>query len=87
MNPLAQNLNNQLVDHCPEILSMLSNLGQSMYYPKGILSQSADAKKLNITLQLEWLLIKTGKCMLILYLMSIIIYLQMKSFHTPHLKD
>ena len=59
MNPLAQNLNNQLVDHCPEILSMLSNLGQSMYYPKGILSQSADAKKLNITLQLEWLLIKT----------------------------
>jgi hypothetical protein len=24
---------------------MLSNLGQSMYYPKGILSQSADAKK------------------------------------------
>lgn len=58
MNPLAQNLNNQLVDHCPEILSMLSNLGQSMYYPKGILSQSADAKKLNITLQLEWLLIK-----------------------------
>ena len=34
MNPLAQNLNNQLVDHCPEILSMLSNLGQSMYYPK-----------------------------------------------------
>ena len=44
MNPLAQNLNNQLVDHCPEILSMLSNLGQSMYYPKGILSQSIDAK-------------------------------------------
>lgn len=63
MNPLAQNLNNQLVDHCPEILSMLSNLGQSMYYPKGILSQSAMLKKLNITLQLEWLLIKTGKCM------------------------
>ena len=26
---------------------------------------------------------KNGKCMLILYLMSIIIYLQMKSFHTP----
>ncbi|MDN8759978.1 aspartate aminotransferase, partial [Staphylococcus aureus] len=45
MNPLAQNLNNQLVDDCPEILSMLSTLGQSMYYPKGILSQSADAKK------------------------------------------
>ena len=51
MNPLAQNLNNQLVDHCPEILSMLSNLGQSMYYPKGILSQSVMLKtKYNATI-------------------------------------
>lgn len=52
MNPLAQNLNDQLVDERPEILSMLSNLGQAMYYPKGILSQSAEAKstKYNATI-------------------------------------
>ncbi|PNZ70770.1 aminotransferase class I/II-fold pyridoxal phosphate-dependent enzyme [Staphylococcus croceilyticus] len=52
MNPLAQNLNDQLVNERPEILSMLSNLGQSMYYPKGILSQSAEAKstKYNATI-------------------------------------
>ena len=86
MNPLAQNLNNQLVDHCPEILSMLSNLGQSMYYPKGILSQSAMLKtKYNATIGMATN--KNGKMYAILYLMSIIIYLQMKSFHTPHLKD
>lgn len=52
MNPLAQNLNDQLVDESPEILNMLSNLGKSMYYPKGILSQSAEAKstKYNATI-------------------------------------
>lgn len=52
MNPLAQNLNDQLVDARPEILSMLSSLGQAMYYPKGILSQSAEAKstKYNATI-------------------------------------
>ena len=62
MNPLAQNLNNQLVDHCPEILSMLSNLGQSMYYPKGILSQSVMLKtKYNATIGMATN--KTGKCM------------------------
>ncbi|PTE70899.1 aminotransferase class I/II-fold pyridoxal phosphate-dependent enzyme [Staphylococcus devriesei] len=52
MNPLAQNLNDQLVDARPEILSMLSSLGQAMYYPKGILSQSTEAKstKYNATI-------------------------------------
>ncbi|MEX6240448.1 aminotransferase class I/II-fold pyridoxal phosphate-dependent enzyme [Staphylococcus haemolyticus] len=61
MNPLAQNLNNQLVDHCPEILSMLSNLGQSMYYPKGILSQSADAKKTKYNATIGMATNKNGK--------------------------
>lgn len=52
MNPLAQHLNDQLGDDRPEILSMLSTLGQSMFYPKGILSQSAEAKstKYNATI-------------------------------------
>ncbi|MEX2949209.1 aminotransferase class I/II-fold pyridoxal phosphate-dependent enzyme [Staphylococcus warneri] len=44
MNPLAQNLNEQLKQSNPEIFSMLSDLGQNMFYPKGILSQSAEAK-------------------------------------------
>ena len=34
MNPLAQHLNDRLGDDRPEILSMLSTLGQSMFYPK-----------------------------------------------------
>ncbi|ARJ27084.1 aminotransferase class I/II-fold pyridoxal phosphate-dependent enzyme [Staphylococcus lugdunensis] len=52
MNPLAQNLNNELYQYNPEVLSMLSQLGKEMFYPKGILSQSADAKstKYNATI-------------------------------------
>ncbi|MGD3155957.1 aminotransferase class I/II-fold pyridoxal phosphate-dependent enzyme [Staphylococcus warneri] len=52
MNPLAQNLNEQLKQSNPEIFSMLSYLGQNMFYPKGILSQSAEAKstKYNATI-------------------------------------
>ena len=44
MNPLALDLNERLSKAQPEILNMLSDLGKSMYYPKGILSQSAEAK-------------------------------------------
>lgn len=52
MNPLAQNLNEQLKQSNPEIFSMLSDLGQNMFYPKGILSQSSEAKstKYNATI-------------------------------------
>lgn len=52
MNPLAQSLNEQLKQSNPEIFSMLSDLGQNMFYPKGILSQSAEAKstKYNATI-------------------------------------
>lgn len=52
MNPLAQNLNEQLKQSNPEIFFMLSDLGQNMFYPKGILSQSAEAKstKYNATI-------------------------------------
>ena len=34
MNPLAQNLNNELYQYNPEVLSMLSQLGKEMFYPK-----------------------------------------------------
>ncbi|EHJ06981.1 aminotransferase class I/II-fold pyridoxal phosphate-dependent enzyme [Staphylococcus simiae] len=52
MNPLAQNLNQQLEQSNPQVLAMLSNLGRNMFYPKGILSQSAEAKstKFNATI-------------------------------------
>ncbi len=42
MNPLALNLNEQLNETNPNVLDMLSDLGKSMYYPKGILTQSAE---------------------------------------------
>ncbi|MCU5746172.1 aminotransferase class I/II-fold pyridoxal phosphate-dependent enzyme [Staphylococcus sp. SQ8-PEA] len=45
MNPLALDLNEQLSKAQPQVADMLSDLGKLMYYPKGILSQSAEAKK------------------------------------------
>ncbi|HDG7348484.1 TPA: aspartate aminotransferase, partial [Staphylococcus aureus] len=44
MNPLAQSLNEQLQQSNATAFAMLSDLGQNMFYPKGILSQSAEAK-------------------------------------------
>lgn len=45
MNPLATALNRQLEEDNPEILQMLSELGKQLYFPKGILSQSAEARQ------------------------------------------
>ena len=52
MNPLALELNEQLKKEYPVVLDMLSDLGKSIYYPKGILSQSGEAKgtKYNATI-------------------------------------
>ncbi|MEB7807212.1 aminotransferase class I/II-fold pyridoxal phosphate-dependent enzyme [Mammaliicoccus fleurettii] len=52
MNPLALELNEQLKKEYPVLLDMLSDLGKSIYYPKGILSQSGEAKgtKYNATI-------------------------------------
>ena len=45
MNPLAIELN-QAVEQCnPQILAMLSGIGRQLFFPKGILSQSAEAKE------------------------------------------
>ena len=51
-SPLAENLNNDLKQSSIEVYEMLSNLGKEMFYPKGILSQSAEAKstKYNATI-------------------------------------
>ena len=54
LNPLAEKLNAELEAQAPEVLAMLSALGRRLYFPKGILSQSAEAnakaKRANATL-------------------------------------
>ncbi len=44
MNPLAKELNEIIQKGNPHIFEMLSELGKKLYFPKGILSQSAEAK-------------------------------------------
>jgi aspartate/methionine/tyrosine aminotransferase len=44
LNPLARDLNERLQAAAPETFGMLSALGRRLYFPKGILSQSAEAK-------------------------------------------
>lgn len=54
MNELAKLLNDDIVAGNPKIYDMLSNVGKNLFFPKGILSQSAEAKqkahKLNATI-------------------------------------
>ena len=45
MNPLAQELNEMIKKDNSLVLDMLSDLGKNMYMPKGILTQSAEAKE------------------------------------------
>ncbi|MDA8402783.1 MAG: aminotransferase class I/II-fold pyridoxal phosphate-dependent enzyme [Desulfobacteraceae bacterium] len=45
MNELAKQLNTILEAGNPEILKMLSRMGKELFFPKGILSQSAEAKQ------------------------------------------
>ncbi len=45
MNPLAQELNKVIQDANPHVLDMLSQVGKNLFFPKGILSQSAEAKE------------------------------------------
>lgn len=44
MNPLAKELNDQILEQNPYVLEMLSDLGKNLFFPKGILTQSAEAK-------------------------------------------
>jgi len=54
INPLAEQLNQQLESAAPEVFAMLSPYGRRLYFPKGILSQSAEAnqkaKRFNATI-------------------------------------
>ncbi|MBC7293655.1 MAG: aminotransferase class I/II-fold pyridoxal phosphate-dependent enzyme [Thermoleophilia bacterium] len=45
MNPLAAELNQVIEQHAPAVLGMLSTLGRELYFPKGILTQTAEAKQ------------------------------------------
>jgi aspartate/methionine/tyrosine aminotransferase len=45
LNPLAEKLNVELEQAAPAVLAMLSEYGRRIYFPKGILSQSAEAKE------------------------------------------
>ncbi|MBW1835398.1 MAG: aminotransferase class I/II-fold pyridoxal phosphate-dependent enzyme [Deltaproteobacteria bacterium] len=54
MNPLAKQVNDLIEKGNPHLLAMLSDMGKNLFFPKGILSQSAEAKekahKLNATI-------------------------------------
>lgn len=45
MNPLAAELNEMLSQHNVHVLESLSDLGKNLFFPKGILTQSAEAKE------------------------------------------
>ncbi|BAI79844.1 aminotransferase, I and II [Deferribacter desulfuricans SSM1] len=45
MNPLAQELNELIKQDNPAVIDMLSTLGKNLFMPKGILTQSAEAKE------------------------------------------
>ncbi|MBW1988793.1 MAG: aminotransferase class I/II-fold pyridoxal phosphate-dependent enzyme [Deltaproteobacteria bacterium] len=45
MNPIAKELNDIITAGNPHVLDMLSAVGKNLFFPKGILSQSAEAKK------------------------------------------
>ncbi|HMA67902.1 MAG TPA: aminotransferase class I/II-fold pyridoxal phosphate-dependent enzyme [Desulfosalsimonadaceae bacterium] len=54
MNPIAEQLNETIRQANPHLMEMLSQVGANLFFPKGILSQSAEAKekadKLNATI-------------------------------------
>jgi aspartate/methionine/tyrosine aminotransferase len=45
LNSLAVEANQAIEQHAPAVLRMLSKLGRQLYFPKGILTQSAEAKQ------------------------------------------
>jgi aspartate/methionine/tyrosine aminotransferase len=44
IQPLARELNQRIAAAAPEVFEMLSGTGRRLYFPKGILSQSAEAR-------------------------------------------
>jgi hypothetical protein len=50
MNPLAQELNEKIISINPHIHDMLSKVGKKLFFPKDILSQSAEAEEKTLKL-------------------------------------
>ncbi|PKN63192.1 MAG: hypothetical protein CVU57_20640 [Deltaproteobacteria bacterium HGW-Deltaproteobacteria-15] len=73
MNPLAEELNEIIVNENIHIYEMLSQVGKDLYFPKGILSQSAEAKekahKFNATIGMAT---EEGRTMFLPSVMSLI---------------
>jgi aspartate/methionine/tyrosine aminotransferase len=72
MNPLAIELNEIIKKANPHIYDMLSDVGKSLYFPKGILTQSAEAnskaKRFNATIGMAT---EKGKTMYLSSVMSL----------------
>src|SRR5512139_2172144 len=45
MNPLAAELNQTIEREAPAVMRLLSTLGRELYFPKGILTQTAEANQ------------------------------------------
>ncbi|MFO7965693.1 MAG: aminotransferase class I/II-fold pyridoxal phosphate-dependent enzyme [Desulfobacterales bacterium] len=64
MNPIAVELNDIIKRYCPDIYCMMSDVGKKLFFPKGILTQSAEAKekahRLNATIGIA---LEEGKTM------------------------
>jgi len=64
MNPIAQELNSIIEQAAPHVYEMLSDMGKKLFFPKGILTQSAEAKvkadRVNATIGIA----KQGSCVL-----------------------
>ena len=45
MDPLAAELNQIIEEHAPAVMRVLSDLGKELYFPKGILTQTAEANQ------------------------------------------
>lgn len=73
MNPIAKQLNQTIENENSNLLDMLSSIGKNLFFPKGILSQSAEAKqkayKLNATIGIAK---ENGKTMFFPSVMSLI---------------
>ena len=73
MNPLAEELNEIIRNENIHIYEMLSQVGKELYFPKGILTQSAEAKerahKFNATIGMAT---EEGKTMVLPSVMSLI---------------
>ncbi len=73
MNPIAQELNKIIKDSNIHVYEMLSEVGKNLFFPKGILSQSAEAKekahKFNATIGMAT---EKGKTMFLPSIMAMI---------------